>query len=56
MTLRWKIGFPALVLIAAVMACNTPVEQVAPPAEIQTAAALTLQVLFTPSANSATVA
>jgi len=56
MTVRWKISFSALVLIAAMMACNTPVEQVAPPGEIQTSAALTLQVIFTPSATSATVA
>jgi len=39
-----------LSLLLAILACNTPVEQVLPPNEIQTAAALTLQVIFTPSA------
>ena len=50
MNRQWKISFPAFTLVAAILACNTPVEQVAPPNEIQTAAALTLQVIFTPSA------
>ena len=39
-------------LVAAILACNTPVEQVPPPDEIQTAAALTLQVIFTSSLTS----
>ena len=52
MNRRLKISFPALILVAAMLACNTPVEQVAPPNEIQTAAALTLQVIFTPSITS----
>ena len=43
-----------LSLLLAILACNTPVEQVAPPNEIQTAAALTLQVIFTPSFASPT--
>ena len=46
---RLKLSFPAVVLIAAILACNTPVEQVPPPNDIATAAALTLQVIFTPS-------
>jgi hypothetical protein len=50
MNLRLKLSFPAFILVAAILACNTPVEQVLPPNEIQTAAALTLQVIFTPSA------
>ena len=50
MNLRLKLSFPALILVAAILACNTPVEQVPPPNDIQTAAALTLQVIFTPSA------
>ena len=39
-------------LVAAILACNTPVEQVSPPDEIQTAAALTLRVIFTSSVTS----
>lgn len=38
-------------LIFSILACTMPLEQVAPPNEIQTAAALTLQVIFTPSAT-----
>lgn len=38
-----------LSLILAILACNTPAEQLPPPNEIQTAAAMTLQVIFTPS-------
>ena len=49
MNLRLKLSFPALILVTAMLACNTPVEQVPPPNEIQTAAALTLQVIFTPA-------
>jgi hypothetical protein len=52
MNRRLKISFPAFILVAAILACNTPVEQVPPPDEIQTAAALTLQVIFTTSATS----
>ena len=52
MNLRWKLSVPAFLLVAAILACNTPVEQVAPPDQIQTAAALTLQVIFTPSVTA----
>jgi hypothetical protein len=52
MNFRLKISLPALILVSAILACNTPVEQVAPPNEIQTAAALTLQVIFTSSVTS----
>ena len=41
-------------LIFAILACNTPGEQIPPPNDIQTAAALTLQVIFTPSVTAAT--
>lgn len=41
-----------MVLILAVLACNMPFEQIPPPDEIQTAAALTLQVILTPSATA----
>src|SRR6185295_18109658 len=53
MNRRLKLSFPAFILVAAILACNTPVEQVPPPDEMQTAAALTLQVIFTTSATSA---
>ena len=52
MNRRLKISLPAFMLVAAILACNTPVEQVPPPDEIQTAAALTLQVIFTTSVTS----
>jgi len=42
------------VLLAAVLACNTPFEQVLPPDDVQTAAALTLQAILTPSFTSTT--
>src|SRR5688500_7553318 len=40
-------------LILAMLACNTPFEQFPPPDEVQTAAALTLQAILTPSPTSA---
>jgi hypothetical protein len=52
MNRRLKISLPAFMLVAAILACNTPVEQVPPPDEIQTGAALTLQVIFTSSVTS----
>jgi hypothetical protein len=42
-----------IVLILAMVACNMPFEQLPPPDEIQTAAALTLQAVLTPSATVA---
>ena len=53
MTLNHK-SLAGLILLLAILACNTPVEQVPPPDDIQTAAALTLQVIFTPSVSSST--
>lgn len=41
-----------MILILALFACNMPFEQLPPPDEIQTAAALTLQAILTPSATS----
>lgn len=38
-----------IVLLLAIFACNMPFDQLPPPDEIQTAAALTLQVILTPS-------
>jgi hypothetical protein len=49
---RVKVTLSSLVLIAAILACNWPFEQVAPPNEVQTAAALTLQAILTPSVTS----
>lgn len=51
MNARLKVGLPALLLLLAVLACTLPVEQYPPPDEIQTAAALTLQAMLTPSAT-----
>jgi len=49
---RLQVTLSSLVLIAATLACNWPLEQVAPPNEVQTAAALTLQAFLTPSLTS----
>lgn len=49
---RIKVSLSSLVLVAAMFACNWPPEQVPPPEEIQTAAALTLQAILTPSSTS----
>ena len=49
---RLKVIFSGLILIVAILACNWPFEQVPPPDEIQTAAALTLQAMLTPSITS----
>jgi hypothetical protein len=51
---RLKVTFFTLIFIAALFACNLPPEQVPPPDEIQTAAALTLQAILTPSGISST--
>jgi hypothetical protein len=52
MSLSMNFKFQSLagiVLILAIMACNVPLEQFPPPSEMQTAAALTLQAILTPS-------
>src|SRR6266496_4191221 len=49
---RLRTSFPILVLLAAILACNMPFEQIPPPSEVQTAAALTLQSILTPSVTS----
>ncbi len=49
MNSKLKIRMATFVLLAAVLACNTPFEQVLPPDDVQTAAALTLQAILTPS-------
>ncbi|HEY3475191.1 MAG TPA: hypothetical protein VGK56_11320 [Anaerolineales bacterium] len=45
---RLKVGLVGLVLITTLLACNMP-EQFPPPNDMQTAAALTLQAILTPS-------
>ncbi|MBN2117551.1 MAG: SH3 domain-containing protein [Anaerolineales bacterium] len=54
MNYRLRVSLPTLVLLAAMFACNLPVEQVPPPGEVQTAAALTVQALMVtqPSAEA----
>jgi hypothetical protein len=42
----------AVVLLFAILGCNMPFEQFPPPDEVQTAAALTLQAILTPSLTS----
>src|SRR6266542_20216 len=54
MNSKLKIRMATFVLLAAVLACNTPCEQVLPPDDVQTAAALTLQAILTPSFTSTT--
>lgn len=49
MTERFRVALAASSLILAILACNWPLEQVEPPNEVQTAAALTLQAILTPS-------
>jgi hypothetical protein len=51
--MNFKFQFLAgIALILALVACNMPFEQLPPPDEVQTAAALTLQAILTPSATS----
>jgi uncharacterized protein YraI len=52
MTQNLKSILAAISLIFAILACNWPLEQVAPPNDVQTAAALTLQAILTPSGTS----
>ncbi len=44
--------FAGIGLLLAILACSLPVEQVPPPDQVQTAAALTLQAMLTPSVVS----
>ena len=50
---KFKSALAGASLILAMLACNWPFEQVPPPDEIQTAAALTLQAILTPTITSA---
>lgn len=52
MTRNFKSILAGLSLILSILACNWPLEQFAPPNEVQTAAALTLQAILTPSLTS----
>jgi hypothetical protein len=56
MTHNFKSVWAAISLVLAILACNMPFEQLPPPNEIQTAAALTLQAILTPSATSTATA
>lgn len=55
MTQNLKSILAGISLILSILACSLPVEQVPPPDEVQTAAALTLQAILTPS-RTATIA
>lgn len=52
MTRKFRSALAGASLIFAILACSWPFEQVPPPDEIQTAAALTLQAILTPSVTS----
>lgn len=52
MTRKFRSALAGASLILAILACNWPFDQVPPPDEIQTAAALTLQAILTPSATT----
>ena len=49
MTQNFRSVLAGASLILAILACSWPLEQVPPPNEVQTAAALTLQSILTPS-------
>ena len=49
-----RISLTAFVLLVATLACNLPFEQIPPPNDVQTAAALTLQAIVTASFTSTT--
>ena len=53
MTRKFRSALAGASLILAILACNWPLDQVPPPDEIQTAAALTLQAILTPTVTSA---
>ena len=52
MTQNSKLILAGISLILSILACNWPLDQVAPPDQVQTAAALTLQAILTPSRTS----
>jgi hypothetical protein len=52
MTRNFKSILAGLSLILSILACNWPLEQFPPPNDVQTAAALTLQAILTPSLTS----
>ena len=54
MSHKSRISLTAFVLILATLACNLPFEQIPPPNDVQTAAALTLQAIVTASFTSTT--
>jgi hypothetical protein len=52
MTRNFRSVLAGTGLLLAMLACNMPFEQFAPPSDVQTAAALTLQAILTPSFTS----
>ena len=52
MTRNFRSVLAGAGLILAMLACNMPFEQILPPNDVQTAAALTLQAILTPSITS----
>ena len=52
MTQNFRSVLAGAGLILAMLACNMPFEQLPPPNDVQTAAALTLQAILTPSLTS----
>ena len=52
MTRNFKSILAGISLILSILACNWPLDQVAPPSDVQTAAALTLQAILPPSLTS----
>ena len=52
MTRKFRLVLAGASLLLAMLACNMPFEQFPPPNEMQTAAALTLQAILTPSLTS----
>ena len=54
MTQNTRMALASASLVLAILACNVPAEQLPPPGEVQTAAALTVQAAFSPPPQSAT--
>lgn len=54
MIAKLRVCLTAFVLVAAILACNMPFEQIPPPGEVQTAAALTVQAMITTPASTST--
>ncbi len=53
---RLKVILPTLILLAAILACNFPGEQIPAPGDVQTAAALTVQAVIAAPSSTGTSA